>query len=108
MAFRDAWVKGNGTAKPYAPEMDAVLHGERLDGRDKRLHPLRVAALKLPDGAMVTTGGESYLIADGQTWRWSFAGYSRTSVDLTGAKLLTPPSIVNALREGYPVHIGLD
>jgi len=26
---------------------------------------------------------------------------------LTDAKLLTPPSIVNALREGYPVQIGL-
>jgi len=106
-AFRDAWANGNGYAKPYATEMDAVLHGERLDGRDKRLHPLRVEALKLPDGAMVTSGGESFLIAGGEAWRWSFAGYSLASVSFADAKLLTPPSIVNALRAGYRAQIGL-
>ena len=103
--FRDAWAKGNGRAKPYAPEMDAVLHGERLETREKRLHPLRTAALKLPNGAMVTAGGESYLIANGEAWLWSFAGYRRASADLTRAKLLTPPSIVNALRAGYRAQI---
>ncbi|MBX9820563.1 MAG: hypothetical protein K2Y19_07840, partial [Afipia birgiae] len=105
--FRDAWAKGNGYAKPYATEMDAVLHGERIDRREKRLHPLHTAALKLPNGSMVTSEGESYLIANNEAWRWSFAGYSRTLTSLTDAKLLTPPSIVNALREGYPVQIGL-
>ncbi len=106
-AFRDAWAKGNRRGKPYATEMDAVLHGERLDGRVKRLHPLRIPPLKLPDGAMITSGGESYLIANGEAWLWSFAGYSPASVDLVDTKLLTPPSIVNALREGYPVQIDL-
>ena len=87
--------------------MDAVLHGERLDGREKRLHPLYTAALQLPNGVMVTRGGESYLIANGEAWHWSFAGYSRASTSLADARLVTPPSIVNALREGYPVQIGL-
>lgn len=104
-AFRDAWARGNRRAKPYAPEMDAVLHNERLDGRAKRLHPLRAPALTLPDGAMVTFGGESYLIAKGEAWLWSFAGYRQTSASLADAKLLTPPSIVDALRAGYPVQI---
>jgi hypothetical protein len=106
-AFRNAWAKGNGYARPYAPEMDAVLHSERLDGRDKRLHSLPVTALKLPDGAMVTSGGESYLIAGGEAWRWSFAGYTPANASLDDAKLLTPPSIINALREGYLAEIGL-
>ena len=105
--FRDAWAKGNGRVKPYATEMDAMLHGERLDGRQKRLHPLHIAALKLPSGTTVTSGGESYMIVNGEAWRWSFAGYSRASASLADARLLTPPSIVNALREGYPVQIGL-
>jgi hypothetical protein len=104
-AFRAAWTKGNRRAKPSAPEMDAVLHSERLDGRVKRLHVLRIPALTLPDGAMVASGGESYLMAKGEAWLWSFAGYARASVDLSDAKLLTPPSIVNALREGFPVQI---
>ncbi len=108
VAFRDAWAAGNGLAKPYATEMDARLHGERLDNRQKRLHPLPVPILELPDGAMVTAGGESYVIARGQVWRWSFAGYSHVSESLADARLLTPPSIVNALRAGYRAQIGLD
>ncbi len=105
LVFRDAWAKGNGRTKPSAPEMDTVLHGERLDGRAKRLHPLRTSALELPDGTMVTSGGQSYLIANSEAWLWSFAGYTRASVDLSAAKLLTPPSIVNALREDYRAQI---
>jgi glutaredoxin len=104
-AFRDAWATGNRRDKPYATEMDAVLHEERLENRVKRLHSLRTPALKLPDGAMITSGGKSYLIASGKAWLWSFAGYSRARADIADAKLLTPPSIVNALREGYPVQI---
>lgn len=107
-AFRDAWAEGNGFTKPYATEMDAMLHRERLDGWGKRLHPLPMPVLKLPDGAMVAVGSESYLIAKGETWRWSFAGYSITSESLADAKLLTPPSIMNALRAGYRAQIGLD
>ncbi len=104
-AFRDAWAKGNGRAKPYATDMDVVLHSERLAGRAKRLHPMDTPALKLPDGAMVTSGGESYLIANGEAWLWSFAGYKRAAAVPADAKLLTPPSIVNALREGYRTQI---
>ena len=107
-AFRDAWAEGNGFAKPYATEMDARLHSERLDGRVKRLHSLPVPISELPDGAMVAADGESYLIAKGNAWRWSFAGYSRAPINLTDAKLLTPPSIVNALRAGYRAQIELD
>ena len=94
-AFRDAWAEGNGIKKPYATEMDAMLHNERLDGRVKRLHPLPVPISKLPEGAMVALGNESYLIAKGEAWRWSFAGYTPASEGLADARLLTPPSIVN-------------
>ncbi len=106
-AFRDAWAEGNGVVKPYATRMDARLHDERLDGRQKRLHPLPSHILELPDGAMIAVGGESYLVAKGAVWRWSFSGYSRAPTDLTGARLLTPPSIVNAFRAGYRAQIGL-
>ena len=107
-AFRDAWAEGNRLSKPYATEMDAMLHSERLDGRVKRVHPLPVPISELPDGAMIAAGGESYLVAKGDTWRWSFAGYSHVSVLLADAKLVTPPSIVNAFRAGYRAQLGLD
>lgn len=100
-AFRDAWAEGNKRTKPYAKDMDEILHTERLDHRTKRLHPLRIAALELPAGTMIAVDDESYLIANGEAWLWSFAGYSRAATNLADAKLLTPPSIVHAFRAGY-------
>ena len=61
--FRAAWEAGNGVGGYRAPEIDAVLHRERLQGGKKRLHALPMPLEKLPDGAMVQAGGESYLIA---------------------------------------------
>ena len=100
-AFRDAWEAGNGVSRVRATEIDAVLHAERLDGRNKRLHPLPCAIEELPDGAMVAAGGESYLIAQGRALRWSFAGYNAVDSKPSDAHLLTPPSTVQALRAGY-------
>src|SRR3954468_15640855 len=39
MAFAAAFAKGQGLSSPLrAPEMDRLLHAERLNGHDKRLH----------------------------------------------------------------------
>uniref|UniRef100_Q07P93 Uncharacterized protein n=1 Tax=Rhodopseudomonas palustris (strain BisA53) TaxID=316055 RepID=Q07P93_RHOP5 len=99
-AFAAAWARGNDFARASAKEIDAVLHRERLDGKVKRLHPLPCAIEDLPDGAMVATEAGSYLIAQGETLLWSFAGY-REVVRLRDAALLTPPSTVKALGAGY-------
>lgn len=99
--FREAWEQGNGAGRVRAPDIDAVLHRERLDGRTKRLHALPCAIEKLPDGAMVQAGGKSYLIAQERVLLWSFAGYQALDIKLTDALLLTPPSTVNALYAGY-------
>ena len=98
--FRAAWEEGNGTSDLSARAMDAVLHAERLDRGKKRLHPLPMPLAALPDGAMVQANGESYLVAGGETLRWSFAGYERSDVTAP-AMLLTPPSTVRAFRAGY-------
>ena len=98
--FRAAWEEGNGVTGLRAKAMDAVLHAERLDRGKKRLHPLSIPLHELPDGAIVQASGESYLVTDGTTLRWSFAGYSRA--DAAGpAMLLTPPSTVGAFQAGY-------
>lgn len=101
IAFRDAWGDGNGRTQPYAKDIDEILHRERLDRYTKRLHPLPMPARELPNGAMIAVGEKSYLIADGKAWQWSFAGYIPASEPLDGARLVTPPSIVNAFRAGY-------
>lgn len=96
-AFRSAWSAGRGIAPPRAPDMDAVLHEERVDGRTKRLHPLPAA---LPDGTMVSSGGNAYMMLGGRPRRWRFEGYGAPE-DVPIQRMITPPSIVKALAAGY-------
>jgi hypothetical protein len=100
-AFRAAWERGNGVRGVRATEIDTVLHRERLDGRNKRLHELPMPLDALPDGAMVQAGDESYLIVRGQVRSWSFDGYREASDALRNVSLLTPPSTLRALKAGY-------
>jgi hypothetical protein len=100
-AFRAAWAKGQGVATPRAGEMDVVLHGERLVGRAKRLHPLPSRPEEMPDGVMVRSGQESFLIVQGRALLWSPGGYLAVAGIPQDAKVLTPPSIVRALGAGY-------
>jgi hypothetical protein len=99
--FRATWEEGNGKRELLAPDIDAVLHHERLDGRRKRLHALPIPLAKLPDGAMVQAGADSFLIAKGAPLRWSPGGYSEVTGALHEPMLLTPPSTLRAFMAGY-------
>jgi hypothetical protein len=98
--FRAAWEKGNRISEVRAPAIDAVLHRERFASA-KKLHPLPMPIAKLPDGAMVQAGDESFLIAQGRALRWTPSGYRKTGRDIPAAMLLTPPSTVRAMAAGY-------
>lgn len=86
-----------------APEMDAILHRERLDGRNKRLH--RVTLDELPDGAFIALPDEgAFAVKGAKLLRWTPSGYhdARPRPARTDAEMLTPPSIVRVLSRGYP------
>jgi hypothetical protein len=99
--FRAAWEEGNDAGNLRAPEIDAVLHRERLAGGQKRLHALPMPLEELPDGAMVQERTESYLIARGRASLWSPSGYREARNAIEDAMLLTPPSTLRALCAGY-------
>jgi hypothetical protein len=99
--FRAAWEEGNGVNSILAREIDAVLHGERLERGKKRLHPLPMPVKQLPDGAMVQGGEESFLIVQGRALQWSMVGYRKADGTIENAHLLTPPSTLRALTAGY-------
>jgi hypothetical protein len=99
--FRTAWERGNGVPHVSARAMDAVLHRERLAGRNKRLHALPMPLKKLPDGAMVQQGTQSYLIAQGEVLLWSPGGYRKAQNAIEDTMLLTPPSTLRAFAAGY-------
>lgn len=100
-AFRAAWEQGNGVRNVRAPEIDDVLHRERRARGRRQLHALPMPVERLPDGAMVQEGTESFLIVQGRPRRWSFDGYREAPDALAHAMLLTPPSTLQALRAGY-------
>jgi hypothetical protein len=111
-AFRSAWAAARGCGAPSVAEMDASLHGERLQNRRKRTHPLPCPLADLPAGAMISVAGAAYTMANGRAFRWTENGYGSPQVVTHADGLLTPPSSFLALRAGYrpvlyPTLIGI-
>lgn len=98
--FGEIWRELHPTQQK-AVEIDAQLHGERLDGaRVQRRHRARFDVL--PDGAYVLHDGEPWLALGDELHRWSPAGYTARAARPSGtARLLTPPSLVHVLRAGW-------
>jgi hypothetical protein len=104
-AFAAAFARGHRSgAVPRAPEIDRVLHAERLDGRAKRRHRLPID--DLPDGAFLTLADAPDNIAavsGACLLRWTPTGYTERRPRPRGgaADVLTPPAILAALASGY-------
>jgi hypothetical protein len=83
--------------------IDARLHRERLarGGGGRRHHDARVD--ELPDGAFVLADGALWLALGPELLRWTPAGYTvrRPRLARGRAVLLTPPSLVEVLRDGW-------
>lgn len=102
LEFQSAFSRGNSLPRQKAPQIDALLHAQRLDGKAKRLHPLSAGWRDLPNGTMVARGSSACLVQDGELFEWSSKGYQlRRSGE--PQKLITPPSSVAALRAGFMV-----
>jgi hypothetical protein len=99
--FRAAWEKGNRVHDVRMHDIDTVLHHERLDHGNKRLHALLVPLDQLPNGAMVQQGEESLLVTQGRVLLWSPSGYTAVDRQLGEATLLTPPSTLRTFNAGY-------
>ena len=90
-----------GRRRASAPDMDDVLHRERLDGRAKRMHCTGIDML--PDGAMIAIDGEAFAVRGDWLLHWTAKGYGAPQLRPRGveADVLTPPSIVSVLARGY-------
>jgi hypothetical protein len=107
LRFRDAWARGAqgaGGTPPRADEIDRTLDAERRDGRAKRLHPIGGSWRGLPDGAMLGTQDEAFVVVQGRALRWSHHGYAPAAPP-PDAALLTPPSTLRALAAGYTAQL---
>lgn len=102
--FRDAWGHANnqdGDSAVRAPQMDNVLHVERVDGDQKVTW--RHLLADLPHGTMFQVGSDSYAVCDQKLFKWSFGGYS--AAEMKGlpetVDVLTPRSVVNVFNSGF-------
>jgi hypothetical protein len=109
-AYRDAVTRAVGSPVPLlAWQLNDRLHAERhrpgrgLDrARDRILWTAKYA--ELPDGTIVAASdGGAQLIAGDRLLRFSFEGWGHaTARPATGdAQVLTPPTSVSALQQGY-------
>ena len=107
LLFRRHWAAATaGRGEPPADAMDDVLHAERLDaGRGKRTYTERLS--RLPSGVVVADGTDAYLVRAGAMMTWSPEGYrpARPGSIPAQVRVLTPPSIVEAIARGYPVDV---
>jgi hypothetical protein len=84
-----------------APAVDLVLHAERLDGKEKRLH--RCAIDSLPDGAMIARDGEAFAVRGKHLLHWTARGYvgAQPRPRTIQVDVLTPPATLKGLEAGY-------
>jgi len=102
--FAEAWRSARDLPKPLlAIEMDARLHGERVE-RVRRKRTYVCAAGELPDGAMVRRDGKPWLLVAHRLRPWSLRGYGPPADAIAATEpveVLTPPTIVAAIGAGY-------
>lgn len=91
--------------RPIAAQVDTRLHSERLasGGQPKPLSMIDLPGL--PDGTMVASGARAFALKDRRALPWSFSGYGPpvafSDLAREPLSLVTPVTIVKALRAGY-------
>lgn len=103
-AFGAAWQQAHGlAARPRAPELDRVLHSQRVDRRRRKLTTAAVLG-DLPAGVVIRHGEGAALVQPGGVRPWHLSGYG-PPLDAEQDRLVevfTPPAIIAVLRAGYP------
>jgi hypothetical protein len=105
--FKDAWLAVNRERIPDGPAgiqaIDRVLHAERIARWRGASWPEEDIAA-LPDGTMVMLEeGAAWLVCGQYLWRWAPSGYvlPQPRPERGPVRLITPHSIVGAIRAGY-------
>lgn len=110
--FRERWAAANpqlaGGPKPTVSVIDAALQVERVGPQNEKI-TYREMLCNLPAGVIVSgeSMGQAFLVREGRLWRWTPAGYTNptTSDAHWGVRVLTPRSVVAAIRAGFQPQI---
>jgi len=110
--FKTFWIKGNPehgfSEKTSINEIDKIIHKERIDSNFKKV-VYKTNTKDLPNGVFIMHNNNAYLLKDRSIFLWTPFGYEKTEETLNNNKvvLLTPMSVVNALKAGYKPQIAL-
>ncbi len=101
----------SGSGLVTADDVDHLLHAARTK-RNRSKVTYRAAAGTLPDRVMFARASDptrAYLNHDGETYAWSFAGYTLAESPPTGEAVivLTPKPVVDAVSGGFRPSISL-
>jgi hypothetical protein len=102
--FRRAWLTANPgrvASDARIEAIDDILHQERYAGGHKVTYQARRA--DLPDGVFFAYAGNAYLVHNGETFLWSFTGYTKADAHSfpDEVDVLTPHSIVKTFNSGF-------
>ena len=101
--YREAWAASRGGSVPLAQDIDRQLHRERIfrGSHRRRLHMSSWSVV--PGGAFVLVDGQPAVVLGDAVVPWTIHGYAdaRPRPDDGPVELITPPSTVEALRNGY-------
>ncbi|MES2418397.1 MAG: hypothetical protein V4541_09430 [Bacteroidota bacterium] len=104
--FKLAWLSGNPGFgfNPKTPigQIDDVMQQERINKEGQKI-TFEATLKDLPDGTFIQLANQPYLIANNMIYQWSPFGYAtgKPIASSTKAMVLTPKSIVKALKNGY-------
>lgn len=104
--FKEKWLKVNERLlkgkKPNAPNIDSVIHQERIDKKHKITFMAKFGSL--PDGTMVAFESNAFLVWKNKLFLWSFNGYSLADIIIRkgdNVKVLTPRSYVKMFSKNF-------
>jgi len=106
-AYRQSVARHDRAEPLRAKEIDARLHAERIVPRTRTQRRHQVPWADLPDGAFVLVDDVPYLVRGAALVSWSTSGYreARDRPSTGEAVVLTPPTTLAALREGYSPQV---
>lgn len=106
-SYQDAWAAAFGGERPLAVAINRQLHAERIVRGTHRRRFHELAWSGLPDGVFVLLDRTPAVVVGGHLAEWTRAGYQgrRRRPTAGTALVVTPPSSVAAISNGYSVQI---
>lgn len=104
--FKEKWLEANGEKlqgkKTTAPNMDNIIHEERISKKQKVTYTSALGSL--PDGTMIDINSKTYLLWESKLFEWSCSGYTESDIVPHENKqviVLTPKSYVKTFSNGF-------